>query len=645
MLFPGYRASAAFVLCLAVPPGAAAGGLMPQSDPASTPTPEVRLEVHDGKTAFYLGEPIQLDLVFRNTTGARLTLNGSVYGDLTEKVEITPSTGWIQWRGQSGHDYASIIPLGASEVRIPVILSQGFVFRQAGQYRVRVTTNRVSAGEGLQSRLTGPVTTNAVDLKLTEMPAGAESALVLSLIEQIKASGDSSREAQKARTAAISRLSTLQGDDALRAKVDLILAADDTMRSFMREALASTRNLELQLSLLKAGWSDSNREPAYDLPEALEETRTLLRGQSIPGWVMAAGPPKDEKAAKATLDEHIADMEILIHSLPQRAGDTRATAAYYILEDHRLPAADLAMARPIALEEFAHMDDIEQHMLLETAWPAIRDPSLTTPLRAMLDKSATDRDALKRLIELDPVSAKPYVVNAVCDAKEVVTLDSVGALPDATLPEVDGCLGALLRESPSMANRSDWEWKSRALLAARFASPAILPDVRKGWAKPEQDPPVIALLLRYAPAEAVKKIQSSPMNAINPFFDVNNVFKARQVGFPDELTSWLRQLVKSGPNDDAGLAAFELSRGGAPEDLALVEDRLVRVHAEWAAKLDQSAQGSAGSPAESARKLAHELMSDLRDATVWSVSDAELEQLAQNCLSDQCRLYSKHPQN
>jgi len=60
--------------------------------------PDVRLEPHDGKTVFYLGEPIQLDLVFENHTGSPATLNTTIYGDLSEKVEITPATDWFQWQ-------------------------------------------------------------------------------------------------------------------------------------------------------------------------------------------------------------------------------------------------------------------------------------------------------------------------------------------------------------------------------------------------------------------------------------------------------------------------------------------------------------------------------------------------------------------
>ena len=74
----------------------------------TTTTPEVRLEPHDGKTSFQLGEPIRLDLVISNPTGVPMMVNVSDYGDNSDPVEITPKTGWIAWQGQSGHDYAAM---------------------------------------------------------------------------------------------------------------------------------------------------------------------------------------------------------------------------------------------------------------------------------------------------------------------------------------------------------------------------------------------------------------------------------------------------------------------------------------------------------------------------------------------------------
>jgi hypothetical protein len=102
-------------------------------------------------------------------------------------------------------------------------------------------------------------------------------------------------------------LAALQGDVALIAKVRLILAGDFEMRRIMREALASTRNLPLQLSLLEDAWKDPTISPVYDMPAALRETRALTRGQTLPGWTFSVPFPDPDTVA---VEEHKADRKL-----------------------------------------------------------------------------------------------------------------------------------------------------------------------------------------------------------------------------------------------------------------------------------------------------------------------------------------------
>jgi len=601
--------------------------------------PEVKLEVHGGKSQFYIGERIELDLVFRNTTPNPYMLNNTIYGDLADSVQITPTNGWMRWQSRSGHDYARVTELGATELRIPMVLNEGFVFKEPGHFEVCVTTDRLSqGGDLLHIKPHGPVTTNEVGIDLVPMPADVEAEQLKSLMSEIGFADLHTRAGSAAHKEAISRLATLQGDGALRAKIRLIVAEDGDMRQVTREALASTRSLPLQLSLLEAAWKDPAIPPVYDLRDALQETRALLRGQTLPGFVMAGPAPDKGKAAKAA-EEHKADMEELLRSLPQRSGESRAQAAYYMMVDRSLPAEDLAAVKPVALEEFTSMNETEQHMLLETAWPAIRDTSLTPVLRAMLSKSPTDKDAIARLIELDPQGAKDYVIRAVCDRHRYVPLEAVAALPDATLPEVDGCLGSLLRVPTS--NPNDPVWKARVELAGRFASASILPAVRQGWKDPAQDSAVLPLLLRYSPEEAVSLIQERHNQDVLLFYETNSVFKARAASFPAQLTKMLRHQLQDGPDDQVGTAAYELSQGGAPEDCFLIEQRLAKLRADWSSRVDEVTSAAPDSPAAKARQLEVELMSDLLGSKVWTLGDIDAAQLALGCLSDQCRQYGK----
>jgi len=180
-------------------------------------------------------------------------------------------------------------------------------------------------------------------------------------------------------------------------------------------------------------------------------------------------------------------------------------------------------------------------------------------------------------------------------------------------------------------------------LAARFATAAILPQVRSGWKYPEQDKDVLPLLLRWSPDEAMAKIKAGPIDdnrLFDLFFEIDKSFASRKAGFPPQLGDWLRQMLADGPDNQASFAAYQLSQGGAKQDRTLLEARLGRLRQEWAGKGEEiEAAGKPGGskPAEDARKLEIALLSALSGKRFWSLSDEELASLAQGCMSAECR--------
>jgi hypothetical protein len=360
------------------------------SPQAATPA-TVRLEAKDGQSHFFLGDRIELELVFTNPGSAPYTLNTTLYGDLSDKVTISPATGWIQWLGPSGHDYSTASKLESKEIRIPVVLNEGIVFREPGHYEVSVTTSRLSQGSPLASDAKSlSLTTNTVGLDLAARDPAEESSLVRTLSNQIASLPPSNNPYDDPRIEAANRLASLPGDDAVREKVRWLLDDSDDNESIsqaMSSGLPASRNLQLQLSLLQAAWNDSQRTPDSTLEEALALTRHFLSNPTtLPGWQMVAIPysGKPDAAAQHAIDQHNADIEHLIQSLPARTGDNRRDTAYFLIS-HNLAPSQLAQIKPIAVEEFAHMDPMAQGMLLETRWKQISDPALVPGIRAMLD--------------------------------------------------------------------------------------------------------------------------------------------------------------------------------------------------------------------------------------------------------------------
>ena len=580
---------------------------------------DVTLEGHGGKTAFYLGEPVALDLVFTNRTGAPVMLNTVEYGDLSEKVEISPSTGWVQWQTPSGHDYLSQVQLGTAPVRVPVMLDEGYVFREAGEYRVRVTTGRAGGG---------PVRTNELTLELMAMPAGEEARRVEGLTGESASAGAGST----ARGSALKRLATLQGDEALREKIRLLESGDDDFRSVYREAFATTHDLSKQLAMLEDAWTNPKLVPQYDTPDALGETRMLMAGRPLEGWRMTGGGVKADPTAEKIASEGQRDMVALLDSMGQRSGESRTMGAYFLIEFGGLTEAERARAVEYVVEEFPHMDDTAQHMVLETARPPVRDARMVPMLRAMLKANAADKDAAAALLAMVPDETEAAIVQVVCAAKGVVLLDTFKDAKSGRVPAVDGCLGALLRVAPAPATRAEWEWQQRAVEAARFGTAAILPAMREGWTNPRQDSAALAVLLRDDPGAALdllkREAAAGKLDGMM-FYETQEVYRQVGAALPEVVLTWVRGLLATGSNKDAETAGYVLSFGGDASDARRVEARLEELR-------KGAGMGVGDGPLE--RDLVGLLVgaeSRLR------VGEAERGRIRQGCVSEECRVWTR----
>jgi hypothetical protein len=625
---------------------AVGAGTCPAQDPPVTTHVDgvdVRLEAKDGRTQFTLGAPIALELVFSGRVSG-LDLNTTNYGDLSEEVHITPAEGWFRSRTASGHDYLTTAPLTDDPIRIPVLLNQGIVFLKPGRYGVSVTTGRVI---GVNAGL-GPIrlTTNQLSIEITAQDQEQEAALVRSLSEQIATSTGPACE-QAAR-----QLAYLPGDDAVRAKVRWLLEPQNglgqTVESQMMEGLASSRNLKLQLDLLEAAWLDPQRTPGSSLLEAMQQTRAFLRHQTLPGWSMVVVAKTDEAPATAE-QERRADISKIIATLPQRTGENRRDTAYFLMEFNGLSDGEKAQVRPAVLADFGQMEPVAQSMLLETHWKDIRDVSLVPDLEAMLDRPADDsfshRDALQRLIDLSPETAKPYALREICDPRSDVMLEQLADLPEETLPQVDKCLETQLSASTGRHNHY-WQWK--AMIAARFGSENMLPVMqriyadRKDW-NPQLDVGAfLAYFLRYAPQDVLPSLGELGVNSFGVFFHIDKVFEARKAVFPDPLENWLHDKLAKGNVDEAGLAAYQLSRFGRPEDKSLVEARLQQLRQQWRERGAGIDGAPMATPEAGARKLEVDLMSTLAspEGKVWSMTREEVVRLGEGCLSSECKRYA-----
>ena len=602
---------AAILAYLAVP-------VMAQDQTASA-TPccaDVRLESHSGVTHFKLGDPITLDLVFSRTQG-NWTVNPTQYGDLADDVQISPAEGWYRWHGRSGHDYSMTQKLEDKPIHVPIVLNEGIAFREPGHYEITVRTSRLS---GRRDAVAGPLS-----IDIDPMDPAEERALVRTLSNQIATAKG------PAQSHAAQQLAFLTGDEAAREKVKWLAQDDIDVRREIASGLASSQNLALQLQLLEDVWHDVRHAPDMSILAAINQTRAAQNGKTSPGWQMVIAPSEQNDITRRAAAQHHDDIQQIIDTLPHRTGQNLTDTAYYLAEYAGLDASQTAVVHPFAVAEFPHMDPIAQAMLIETRWKEFKDPALVSGLRAMLDspKGPDDLGAtLQRLIELDPVVAKPYVVRFMCAPKANLQIRFVAQLPEDTLPETDACLTEQLSHIPASLNNN--AWNDKASLAARFASKDALPALRS-LAQQTSAPGLLAYWLRYEPAAATAHLSASPHN-VDRFFEINNVYKARHTYFPPELQAWLRTLLQSESSAEVSTAAYELSFGGVPEDRILLEERLAQLRHTRAAQ---------SPPSTDLNQLENELMSDLRMSHIWYVNNADAARLAARCATDYCRVFGE----
>lgn len=96
----------------------------------------------------------------------------------------------------------------------------------------------------------------------------------------------------------------------------------------MRDGLPSSRNKELQLTLLEAAWCDPNRVPSSELHNALRQAKELVLKQIVTTeatlWAGTA------EARQTALQEYQAEIDEIIATLPLRTESNRTETIDYL---------------------------------------------------------------------------------------------------------------------------------------------------------------------------------------------------------------------------------------------------------------------------------------------------------------------------
>jgi hypothetical protein len=279
--------------------------------------------------------------------------------------------------------------LDSPPIRVPILLNRTITFMEPGHYEVTVTTERLRTSDdwtftSLES--CGPCrTTNAVGIDLSERDESEEAALVESLsreleetknsasagefsteqkevflreIETQRSANDPTEESRKqteslqrrlteltmdrlatvqkqenAQREAAVRLAYLRGDEGVRAKVHFIADERETgtpnpIGPILRDGLPSSRNKQLQMTLLESAWRDPHHVPTSELHNALRQAKELMHEPMVTDEAtMWAGTAEKRQT---TLEEYQAEIDEIIASLSSRTQSNRAETIDYL---------------------------------------------------------------------------------------------------------------------------------------------------------------------------------------------------------------------------------------------------------------------------------------------------------------------------
>jgi hypothetical protein len=620
-----------------------------------------KLEVHaqlklaDNKTTFKIGEPIRV--VLELTAERDGYLADSTYDQSessTDQLTVTPEAGVSHWRRESfgggyPRDYFTIEKLSATPIKIQFELNDSIRFERPGRYTVRYTTRRARPSSSAHDYLPPiPLTTNEVSFDVQAMSDAEEEQEVKRIAGLIDGAHDWQTQSKFAR-----ELAFLTGDSATREKVRRFFSAQGTVPGNyfgeIHSGLYIARNRALVLQLLEKAM----RDPSTQVESSLLSTLTSLRfleenlGLGKPVTISTFGPNADPRVV-AIEESYIRE---LAAGLGKRAGKAQTVTAMTVLthlpKDPKAAEPLLAESKQILLEQFESLSVFGHEYLLEQYWNVLRDPSLIPVLKKLL--ASTDsmskgihKTVLKRLIDLSPDEARPYVIAEINDPMSMVDPEILGSLPDKTLPEVDQPLLSQLRTMAKGDMRMELEFKQKTALAVRYATSSIYPDLMATYTENlkhltiSSRAALLAYLAKQNEREALplieQQLEELPVNQEFSFLP-----ELTSLYYSDGIAAILRKRVESDQPEVASTTAYLLAKYGDAGDRKILEARLERWRKEWGARQLEADTNQQG-------RIEVELVLGLNRAKDGPIAPERVKELQQSCISKMCKQQFPTPQ-
>ena len=623
---------------------------IPAQEPSAPVT--LRLRLADDRRQFRPGEVIPVELEFNSTIPKRFTVDGATYdrsGRLTideftiDRIDdvTDPALDYFgSVGGYIGGGLRNIGVLGDKPYVVKLELNEWFRFDKAGVYKLSVKSQRVT-DESVSPHPVVPVESNTMAFEiLPRDPAWEASELEAARqIVDAKPSPLGARPGCRrmrflaTEAAAVEMIHRYGSEPDQGCDFDYMVGLFGVTNGaavvrWMEEGLrarehAVTASYLRTLSILSVYLQHPEFKPA--------QTRET-KGRLVTGGELRRRSDLLDAALSAYVDA-------VTDALPDKTDRARAIT---VAELRALPSpsssAGSTSSRDRLAATFLDLPAERQVNLLAYEWQSIAGSAMLPALRKLIDADATEPPslpdvALRRLAQLAPAEARPPMLREIQRPRRGATLRTLGALPDAELPDLDDVLAGNFESAKS---------EITAALVQRYATKRVAPRLLAstepliGRLACAQQASILAYFLRVDEAlgatlldRALASRETGCWRALDTIADVrmSPAVEARAISDLDD------------PDPEAARAAIRaLGRHGSPGARELLRAAFQRWHAKWEGHAAELEYSRALERPNAAQAMVEDAFRQAIGAGQgWVMRASDLRDLQTLCVTDNCR--------
>ncbi len=601
----------------------------------------------NGTSRFHVGEIVPLELSFSASIPELYDMEMRNYdrsGRLNiEQFHVTPpgrdplqnyySNGAFMMGGLGGPR-----PLSDEPQIMREDLNEWVALDRPGHYSLYVTSGRVSR-RGAEKSEPFELRSNSLEFDIVAADPAWQEQTVSSASTTLKMESSTPEE----RNAAYRTLRFLDTPASLKELVLLLGAGSDGIHWNEVAGLAGSRHQALVVRELEQQMSGPDIALTRAYLFILAKLKSQLDHEPLPPY--PANNKEEQKGwneRRQAQDKELTELQDALYQKAamlvsnKRSAAKAETMQTLLLRPSRVPG-DVKPLAGLPAEEvaaaFLNLTEDQQWNLLSTFWERLKVPAMTAPLKKVVRQADMNHQllrnvALRCLYDLDPHEAAPIFMQEIRhphldNGMFTVNGETLGLLPNETLPQFDQLLSARLEQKDSRTKGLD------AQLIGRYSTNAILPRVKAIYeSSPGQwdcvtEDGFVLYFLRVDPDYGVKRLALAPSACMTNSLPAV-IRMQRWSAVEPGVIAWLN----GADLNRARQAAETLAKYGGPVAEKAMWERLRRFHAQWAERGNElTDRPGMRSDASEALGFQFGLVESIGRAQAWLLTNEQIADL------------------